>query len=58
MRGDLKSWLSSLRNDIGFDGWRLDFAKVKPPDFRRVLPAAAAAAAAFRLSADDAEVPE
>mmetsp|Transcript_7826 Transcript_7826/g.23111 ORF Transcript_7826/g.23111 Transcript_7826/m.23111 type:complete len:555 (+) Transcript_7826:328-1992(+) len=27
VRGDLKSWLTWLRHDVGFDGWRLDFAK-------------------------------
>lgn len=27
VRRDIKEWLNWLRNDIGFDGWRLDFAR-------------------------------
>ncbi|XP_077223141.1 uncharacterized protein LOC143856751 [Tasmannia lanceolata] len=27
VRRDIKEWLNWLRNDIGFDGWRLDFVK-------------------------------
>ncbi|CAI8591915.1 unnamed protein product [Vicia faba] len=27
VRKDIKEWLNWLRNDIGFDGWRLDFVK-------------------------------
>ncbi|XVF60670.1 hypothetical protein PTKIN_Ptkin08bG0067000 [Pterospermum kingtungense] len=27
VRRDIKEWLNSLRNDIGFDGWRLDFVR-------------------------------
>ncbi|KAH6800665.1 alpha-amylase-like 3 [Perilla frutescens var. hirtella] len=27
VRRDIKGWLNWLRNDIGFDGWRLDFAR-------------------------------
>ncbi|XP_047982425.1 uncharacterized protein LOC125223353 [Salvia hispanica] len=27
VRKDIKEWLNWLRNDIGFDGWRLDFAR-------------------------------
>ncbi|KAG8384623.1 hypothetical protein BUALT_Bualt04G0137100 [Buddleja alternifolia] len=27
VRGDIKGWLNWLRNDIGFDGWRLDFVR-------------------------------
>ncbi|KAF8408199.1 hypothetical protein HHK36_007342 [Tetracentron sinense] len=27
VRGDIKKWLNWLRNDIGFDGWRLDFVR-------------------------------
>lgn len=27
VRRDIKDWLNWLRNDIGFDGWRLDFVR-------------------------------
>lgn len=27
VRKDIKVWLNWLRNDIGFDGWRLDFVR-------------------------------
>ncbi|KAL5582175.1 hypothetical protein UlMin_014617 [Ulmus minor] len=27
VRRDIKEWLNWLRNDIGFDGWRLDFVR-------------------------------
>ncbi|ESW11483.1 hypothetical protein PHAVU_008G033800 [Phaseolus vulgaris] len=27
VRKDIKGWLNWLRNDIGFDGWRLDFVR-------------------------------
>ncbi|XXG46633.1 hypothetical protein AAC387_Pa02g1430 [Persea americana] len=27
VRSDIKEWLNWLRNDIGFDGWRLDFVR-------------------------------
>lgn len=27
VRRDIKQWLNWLRNDIGFDGWRLDFVR-------------------------------
>ena len=27
VRSDLKGWLSWLRDDVGYDGWRFDFAK-------------------------------
>nr|GMD58758.1 Alpha-amylase isozyme 2A [Ipomoea batatas] len=27
VRKDIKEWLNWLRNDIGFDGWRLDFVR-------------------------------
>ncbi|KAJ4974127.1 hypothetical protein NE237_007301 [Protea cynaroides] len=27
VRRDIKEWLNWLRNEIGFDGWRLDFAR-------------------------------
>lgn len=27
VRRDVKKWLNWLRNDIGFDGWRLDFVR-------------------------------
>ncbi|XP_068656894.1 uncharacterized protein [Aristolochia californica] len=27
VRKDIKQWLNWLRNDIGFDGWRLDFVR-------------------------------
>lgn len=27
VRSDIKDWLNWLRNDIGFDGWRLDFVR-------------------------------
>ncbi|KAJ6371238.1 hypothetical protein OIU77_001692 [Salix suchowensis] len=27
VRRDIKNWLNWLRNDIGFDGWRLDFVR-------------------------------
>ena len=27
VRRDIKEWLKWLRNDIGFDGWRLDFVR-------------------------------
>lgn len=28
VRRDIKEWLNWLRNDIGFDGWRLDFVRL------------------------------
>ena len=27
---DIKQWLSWLRSDVGFDGWRFDFVKGYP----------------------------
>lgn len=27
LRAALKDWLNWLKNDIGFEGWRLDFAR-------------------------------
>lgn len=27
VRKDIKEWLNWLRNNIGFDGWRLDFVR-------------------------------
>lgn len=27
VRRDIKGWLNWLRNEIGFDGWRLDFVR-------------------------------
>jgi alpha-amylase len=30
VRRDIKDWLNWLRNDIGFDGWRLDFVRWVP----------------------------
>lgn len=33
---ELSDWLNWLKTDIGFDGWRLDFAKGYSPDIAKI----------------------
>jgi alpha-amylase len=35
LRAGLKDWLNWLKSDIGFDGWRFDFARGYAPSYTR-----------------------